>query len=372
VDPIEEWTSPPFEPVRLLGSDRIERIYARGAEDNKGQFMTLLEAVRSFIETTGGLPVSATFFVEGEEETGSPSLEPFLRENRKDLQADIALVCDTDMFDELTPAIVTRLRGLVFEEVAIIGPPVDLHSGSFGGPAVNPIKILAKIISELHDDTGKVAVPGFYDGVLAVPNAIRQQWADLNFDAKRFLANAGLKRSMGEKEYSVLEQLWGRPTLEINGIVGGYTGTGTKTIIPSQATAKISCRLVANQDPEQIRALIRTFICERAPADVVVKFNDGDGSRAVHIPESNRYLKVASLALETEWQRAPVFAGGGYSIPVVSSFQSILGIESLMIGFGLDDDATHSPNEKFDLPNFRKGIRSWIRVINALASVRKA
>jgi acetylornithine deacetylase/succinyl-diaminopimelate desuccinylase-like protein len=370
-DPLEKWQTPPFEPLRRVDPDGVERIYARGASDDKGQLMTLLEAGRAYIEATGGLPLSVTVLIEGEEESGSPSLGPFLRDNKRELQADIALVCDSDMFDDHTPAIVTRLRGLVHEEMVITGPSIDLHSGAYGGPAVNPIKVLARIIADFHDDNGRVALPGFYDDVRELSDTVLQQWSDLRFEHARFLAKVGLKKSVGEAGYSVLEQLWARPTLEINGIVGGYTGFGIKTVIPSQASAKISCRLVADQDPDRIRAILRDFVRKRLPVGVSVVFGDAGGaSPAVHVSEDNPHLAAARAALKAEWQKEPVLIGSGFSIPIVSSFQSVLGMDSLMIGFALDDDAVHSPNEKYNLGSLRKGIRSWIRVIDALAAGR--
>jgi acetylornithine deacetylase/succinyl-diaminopimelate desuccinylase-like protein len=370
-DPLEKWQTPPFEPVRRTDSDGRERIYARGASDDKGQLMTFVEASRAYVEATGGLPVTVTVLIEGEEECGSPSLGPFLDAHRGELKSDIALVCDTGMVDEATPVITTRLRGLVHEEVIITGPAVDLHSGMYGGPAINPIKVLAGIIADLTDRNGRVTIPGFYDEVRDLSPAIRRQWSDLNFDEEKFLAKVGLRRSVGEEGYSVLEQIWARPTVEINGIIGGYTGVGTKTVIPSQASAKFSFRLVADQNPERIRESFHAFVRERLPAGASVSFGPAVGaSPAVHIPESNRFLGAARQALENEWLTAPVLLGSGGSIPIVGNFQKVLGMDSLMIGFALDDDAIHSPNEKYNVESFHKGIRSWIRVLSALANER--
>lgn len=370
-DPLEKWQTPPFEPVRRTDSDGMERIYARGASDDKGQLMTFLEASRAYVETAGELPVSVTVLLEGEEECGSPSLGPFLEANLGDLAADIALVCDTGMVDGKTPVITTRLRGLVHEEVTVTGPAIDLHSGMYGGPAVNPIKVLARIIADLHDAAGRVTIPRFYDDVRDLSPEIRRQWSSLDFDARQFLAKVGLKRSVGEEGFSILEQIWARPTAEVNGIIGGYTGVGTKTVIPSQASAKFSFRLVADQKPERIRDGFRAFVRERLPDGAAVSFaTGGSASPAVHIPEANRFLGAARQALAAEWDKQPVLLGSGGSIPIVGSLQKVLGMDSLMIGFALDDDAIHSPNEKYDLASFHKGIRSWIRVISALASER--
>jgi acetylornithine deacetylase/succinyl-diaminopimelate desuccinylase-like protein len=370
-DPLEKWQTPPFEPVRRTDSDGIERIYARGASDDKGQLMTFVEASRAYVEVTGGLPVTVTVLVEGEEECGSPSLGPFLDAHRGELESDIALVCDTGMVDEATPVITTRLRGLVHEEVIVAGPAVDLHSGMYGGPAINPIKVLARIIADLTDAKGRVTIPGFYGEVRDLSPAIRRQWSDLNFDEERFLAKVGLRRSVGEEGYSVLEQIWARPTAEVNGIIGGYTGVGTKTVIPSEASAKFSFRLVADQNPDRIRDSFRAFVRERLPEGASVSFGQAVGaSPAVHVPESNRFLGAARQALADEWLKAPVLLGSGGSIPIVGNFQKVLGMDSLMIGFALDDDAIHSPNEKYNVESFHKGIRSWIRVLSALASER--
>ena len=370
-DPLEKWQTPPFEPVRRTDSDGTERIYARGASDDKGQLMTFVEASRAFVEVAGALPVSVTVLIEGEEESGSPSLGPFLDAHRSELKADIALVCDTGMVDEASPVVTTRLRGLVHEEVTVTGPSIDLHSGMYGGPAINPIKVLARIIADLTDEKGRVTIPGFYDAVRDLSPEIRRQWAALSFDEARFLAKVGLKRSVGEEGFSLLEQIWARPTAEINGIIGGYTGVGTKTVIPSQAAAKFSFRLVADQRPDRIRESFRAFVHARLPEGASVSFGEIHGaSAAVHIPEGNRFLGAARQALEAEWRKAPVLLGSGGSIPIVGSFQKVLGMDSLMIGFALDDDAIHSPNEKYNLSSFHKGIRSWIRVLSALASER--
>jgi acetylornithine deacetylase/succinyl-diaminopimelate desuccinylase-like protein len=370
-DPLEKWQTPPFEPVRRTDSDGMERIYARGASDDKGQLMTFVEASRAYVEAAGELPVSVTVLIEGEEESGSPSLGPFLDAHRGELKADIALVCDTGMVDKATPVVTTRLRGLVHEEVTVTGPSIDLHSGMYGGPAINPIKVLARIIADLTDAEGRVTLPGFYDEVRDLSPEIRRQWAALSFDERKFLEKVGLKRSAGEEGFTVLEQIWARPTAEINGIIGGYTGPGTKTVIPSQASAKFSFRLVADQNPDRIRESFRAFVDARLPEGASVSFGQIHGaSPAVHIPEGNRFLGAARQALENEWHKAPVLLGSGGSIPIVGNFQKVLGMDSLMIGFALDDDAIHSPNEKYNLLSLHKGIRSWIRVLSALASER--
>jgi acetylornithine deacetylase/succinyl-diaminopimelate desuccinylase-like protein len=265
-DPLGKWHTPPFEPQRR-NDNGIERLYGRGLADDKGQLMTFIEAFRHWLKLHGSLPIRITVLLEGEEESGSPSLVPFLAANRDELSCEVAFVCDTGLWDEKTPAIVTRLRGLMHEEITITGPSVDLHSGVYGGPAQNPIRVLAKILASLHDARSRVTVPGFYEGVEELPAAIKRQWRALEFSEKDFLLSVGLSVPVGERGRTLLEQIWSRPTLEINGIFGGYTGKGTKTVLPSEATAKISCRLVGRQNPRKIRAAIRRHVKAILPKD---------------------------------------------------------------------------------------------------------
>jgi acetylornithine deacetylase/succinyl-diaminopimelate desuccinylase-like protein len=367
-DPLDKWTTPPFDPVRRKDSDGVERIYARGAADDKGQLMTFVEAARAWVKVNGRLPVETTMLFEGEEESGSPSLVPFLKANRKALKADVALVCDTSMWDERTPAITTRLRGLVHDEVTIIGPGIDLHSGLYGGAAWNPIRVLARILADVHDKNGKIAIPGFYQGVKDLPKATREQWSQLGFSERKFLGQVGLTTPAGEAGRSVLEQLWARPTAEVNGIIAGYTGPGTKTVIPSRASAKITFRLVGKQDPVKIRKGFRDFVKARLPKGVTAKFEvSGGASPAMELAEDNPFLARAAGALKAEFGRPAVLMGSGGSIPVVGSFKDVLGMDSLLVGFGLNDDAIHSPNEKYNLSSFHHGIRSWARILANLA-----
>ena len=367
-DPLDKWTTPPFDPVRRKDSDGVERIYARGAADDKGQLMTFVEAARAWMKIHGRLPVGITVLLEGEEESGSPNLVPFLKNNRKALRHDVALVCDTNMWDENTPAITTRLRGLVHDEVTIIGPRIDLHSGHYGGAAWNPIRVLTRILSDVHDKRGKVAIPGFYDGVNELPKATREQWSKLPFSERKFLGEVGLKEPAGEAGRPVLEQIWARPTAEVNGIIGGYTGPGTKTVIPSRASAKITFRLVGQQDPAKIRKGFRKFVEARLPNGIDVEFSTlGGASPAIEVAENNPYLAKAAEALKAEFGRPAVLMGAGGSIPVVRSFKDLLGLDSLLVGFSLNDDAIHSPNEKYNLSSFHQGIRSWARILAALA-----
>jgi acetylornithine deacetylase/succinyl-diaminopimelate desuccinylase-like protein len=366
VDPLNLWRSPPFEPV-LESNPAGERIFARGASDDKGQLMTFLEACRAF-SGQGGPPCNVTVLFEGEEETGSKSLPAFLAQNAKLLKADIALVCDTGMWDRATPAITTSLRGNVLEEVILRGANRDLHSGVYGGAAVNPIHFLARILADLHDASGAVAIPGFYDGVEELPQEIADQWTALGFDAATFLGAVGLKAAAGERGRTPLEMIWSRPTAEVNGVVGGYTGEGAKTVLPAQASAKLSFRLVGKQNPERVAQSFRAFVKARLPADVTAEFIAHGASAAISLPIKNEALRRARRALEAEWGKPAALIGAGGSIPVVGAFKRDLNMDCLLIGFALEDDAIHSPNEKYERESFHKGARSWARILVALAA----
>ncbi|HEY7458700.1 MAG TPA: M20/M25/M40 family metallo-hydrolase [Xanthobacteraceae bacterium] len=366
-DPSDLWETPPFEP-RVVEANGRKQIVARGTADDKGQLMTFIEACRAFIEIEKKLPLPVTILFEGEEETGSPSLKPFLDANKAELKANVALVCDTDMWDADTPAITTMLRGLVLEEVIIHGADRDLHSGLFGGAAINPIRVLARVLADIHAADGSIAIPGFYDGVGELDPEVRKQWTELSFDECRFLGDLGLKRPAGEQGRNVLEQIWARPTCDVNGIVGGYTGEGSKTVIPARASAKVSFRLVGDQDPAAVREKFRAFVRERLPADCEAEFLSHGASPALRLPLDSPYLAKARAALADEWGRPAVLKGSGGSIPIVGAFRQDLGMDSLLVGFGLDDDRIHSPNEKYDLKSFQKGARSWARILAALAS----
>ena len=367
VDPLDLWKTPPFEPriEELPGGRKI--IVARGACDDKGQAMTFIEACRAFKAVTGKLPLDITVMIEGEEECGSRNLPDFVKANAAELKRDLALVCDTAMWNADTPSVTTSLRGLVYEEVKVICADRDLHSGLFGGAAQNPIRVLAKILAAIHDDNGHVTIPGFYDGVAELPPDILADLKALDLTAEEFLGQVGLKYSSGEKGRLVLEQTTTRPTAEFNGIVGGYTGEGAKTVIPSQASAKVSFRLVGNQDPQKVRDAFRAFVRERTPADCKVEFGNFGMAPPLQLSFTNAALDKARAALADEWGKKAVTIGAGGSIPIVADFKSVLGMDSLMVGFALDDDRVHSPNEKFDLKCFHKGIRSWARILAALA-----
>ena len=368
VDPIELWEAAPFAPaIKDLGEGR-KIITGRGAEDDKGQLMTFVEACRAWKQVHGTLPCAITVLFEGEEESGSPSLVPFLEAHAAELKADFALVCDTGMLDRETPAITTGLRGLVGEEVTIRAANRDLHSGEFGGAAANPIHILAKVLADLHDDAGQVTLSGFYDGVEETHPDVLKAWEGLGETAAGLLGGIGLSIPSGEKGRSILELVWARPTAEVNGIAGGYAGRGFKTVIAAEATAKISFRLVHKQNPDKIRTAFRRFVKARIPADCSVTFAEHGGAPATQLAFDSPMVTKAHAALTEEWSKPAVAIAMGGSIPVVGEFRTILGMDSLLVGFGLPDDRIHSPNEKYDLTSFHKGQRSWARILAALTA----
>jgi acetylornithine deacetylase/succinyl-diaminopimelate desuccinylase-like protein len=305
--------------------------------------------------------------IEGEEECGSKSLFDFVRSNAAEFKRDLALVCDTGMWSPTTPLVTTSLRGLLYEEVKVTCADRDLHSGLFGGAAANPIRVLARIIAALHDENGRVTIPGFYDGVKELPDDIKADLKALNLTPEEFLGQVRLKVPAGEKDRMLIEQISTRPTCDANGIIGGYTGEGAKTVIAAEATAKISFRLVGTQDPETIRDAFRAFVRERLPKDANAEFINHACSPALQVAYENPALAKARAALTEEWGTKAVAVGSGGSIPIVGDFKSVLGMDTLLVGFGLDDDRVHSPNEKYDLNSFHKGTRSWARIIAALA-----
>ncbi|TCU26854.1 acetylornithine deacetylase/succinyl-diaminopimelate desuccinylase-like protein [Rhizobium azibense] len=368
VDPIELWENDPFEPVvKDMGNGR-KILTGRGTADDKGQLMTFVEACRAYKEVNGALPCRVTILFEGEEESGSPSLKPFLEANAAELKADYALVCDTGMWDGQTPAIAAALRGLVGEEVVVTAADRDLHSGLFGGAAANPIHVLTAALAGLHDDTGRITLENFYEGVEETPANIKASWEKLGQTSEDFLGQVGLSVPSGEKGRSVLELTWARPTAEVNGIWGGYTGEGFKTVIAAKASAKVSFRLVGRQDPAKIRETFRNYVRSKLPADCSVEFHAHGGSPAIQLAYDSAVITKAKNALSDEWPKPAVVIGMGGSIPIVGDFQRMLGMESLLVGFGLSDDRIHSPNEKYELASYHKGIRSWVRILDALAA----
>ena len=366
VDPLSLWASDPFDP-KIEETPKGRVIRGRGASDDKGQLMTFVEACRAWQAVNGSLPCRITFLFEGEEESGSPSLIPFLEANAEELRADVALICDTGMFQDTSPAIITMLRGMAREEFTIHAATRDLHSGMYGGPAINPIRVLTRILGGLHDDQGRVVVPGFYDGAPELPDAIRAQWQNLAFDHGAFLGDVGLSHPAGEADRTPLEMIWSRPTAEINGIWGGYTGEGFKTVMPDEAHAKISFRLVGSQNPAAISRNFRDWLSAQLPPDCSVEWHELGGAAASQMQIDHPLFEKTRHALTEEWGTPASYVGCGGSIPIAGYFQSILGMESILAGFGRDDDQIHSPNEKYDMECFHKGIRSWARVLDKLS-----
>ncbi|MCQ4161927.1 dipeptidase [Roseomonas sp. GC11] len=365
-EPLELWASPPFDPVVTEGP-RGPRLVARGAVDDKGQVMTWLAALRAWNSVAGGPPVRVTVLVEGEEEIGSTHLDAVLAAEKATLTADFALISDTNMWAPGVPALTVSLRGLAYVQIDLRLGERDLHSGLFGGSAVNVLNLLTRILGELKDEEGRIRIPGFYDGVAEPTAEQRAAWDALGFDEAAFLGAQGLSVPGGEAGRSAPERLWARPTADINGIWGGYMGEGSKTVIACEGHAKLSCRLVPGQDPEKIVEGIRAFVQSRLPADAQFTLQVFGLAPGVSIPTDSPAVLAARRVLEAEFGRPAVLAGGGGSIPVVSSLKGILGLDSLLMGFGLDDDQVHSPNEKFELACLHAGTRSHARLLGELS-----
>jgi len=366
-DPLELWHSGPFDP-QLVDGPRGKRIVARGAVDDKGQVVSFLEACRAHIAVTGGLPIRLTVLLEGEEECGSPSLQQLLTQERENLAADFVYIADTNMWNPETPAITVSLRGMAAVEVTLKAASRDLHSGLYGGIALNPINALTRILGDLKDDQGGIRIPHFYDGIAPVSDTLRQSWESLGFDEAAFLGDVGLASPAGEHGQSALAQIWARPTADINGISGGYQGEGTKTVIPAQASAKLTFRLVPGQDPQAVVQNFKRFVTERLAPDAKVEFNvQGEAAGFAMRPDAP-FMRAAQAALRAEFGRPAALIGCGGSIPVVDSFKSNLGLDCLLAGFGLDDDRIHSPNEKFELSCFHRGTRAHARMLAAFAA----
>ena len=366
-EPLDLWHADPFDP-QLVDGPRGKQVVARGAVDDKGQVMMVMGAIRSWLDVTGALPVNLTVLLEGEEECGSPSLEAMLEAERGALKADFVLVADSNMWDAETPAITTSLRGLAAVELRIHGPNRDLHSGLFGGPALNPIRALTHILGDLFDENGVIRIPGFYDGISEIPPDMLASWRASGFDEKTWLSAIGLRHASGERGKSALEQNWSRPTAEINGIYGGYQGDGSKTVIPAEAGAKLTFRLVPGQDPAGVVEGFKHFVNARLLPDARAEFIVGGASAGLTVPIDAAYVRAARDALEAEFSKKPVLAGCGASIPVVEAFERQLGLKTLLVGFGLDDDCIHSPNEKFELSCFHRGMRAEARMLAAFAA----
>ena len=351
-DPYELWKTPPFEPTI-----RNERIYARGACDDKGQFYMHIKAIEAMV-ATDGLPCNVKVMIEGEEEVGSDHLGAFVKEHKEMLSGDVILISDTSIISNETPSLETGLRGLSYVEVKVTGPNRDLHSGVYGGGVANPINVLCEMIASLHDENGRITLPGFYDEVADLTDDERAELAKAPFDLEEYKRDLGIGDVMGETGYSTNERTSIRPTLDVNGIWGGYTGEGAKTVLPSTASAKISMRLVPNQTPDEITELFSKHFVSIAPAGVSVTVTPHHGGMPYVTPVDSVEFEAASKAFEEAWGKKPIPTRGGGSIPITALFEKELGIKSILMGFGLDSDALHSPNESYGLFNFYKGIET--------------
>ena len=352
-EPLELWTSPAFEPTVRDG-----RVYARGSVDDKGQLFLHIKALEAHLQVRGRLPVNVIVLAEGEEEVGSQHLAPFIEAHAEQLRCDAVVISDSAMFAPGLPSILSSLRGLAYFQIDVQGPAQDLHSGSYGGAVVNPALALAKILATLHDADGRIAIPGFYDKVGEWPAHVREQMRSLPFDDEHFRAETGAPSLAGEKGYSILEQLWTRPTCEVNGLLSGYTGEGAKTVLPAKAMAKVSCRLVPDQDPAEIEALMKAHVVRVAPAGVAVTVTHLHGGRPWRAELNGPLFDAARRALAAAFGREPVITGEGGSIPVVGDFARILGAPVLLVGFGLPGENAHAPDEWMSMENFTTGMRA--------------
>lgn len=361
-DPLEVWNTPPFEPT-TVGDD----LFCRGASDDKGQLYVHVKAVEAFKETIGAPPVNIKCIFEGEEESGSPSLEPFICEHTDLLAADVAVISDTSILGKELPSIVYALRGIAYVEVEVTGPDHDLHSGRYGGAVHNPINALCAMIARLQDENGRVTIPGFYDKVRELNPEERAELAKAPFEREEWLHEAGVKTDWGEPAYTIVERTTARPTLDVNGIWGGYIQPGTKTVLPSKAFAKISMRLVPDQEPAEITQLISNHLTKIAPPTVSVEVRDLHGGEGAIVRRDSPAMRAAFRAYAEAFGKEPVFVREGGSIPIVAAFQKVLGIETILMGFGLPDDRLHAPNEKFHTPNFYKGIETVLHFMDFLS-----
>ena len=366
-EPFELWKTPPFEP-RLEGRS----LFARGASDNKGQNLAHLKAVEAYARTGNELPCDLTFVIEGEEEVGSKSLATFLKQRRKELECEAVVISDTGIPDRKHPALTYALRGIAAFEIILHGPSRDLHSGLFGGSLENPAMALSQMLAKLRDARGRVAIPGFYDDVAALSRYERQEMARLPFKEKAYQKFLGVPALFGEKGYTAIEQRTSRPTLEINGLTSGYQGEGSKTIIPSWARAKITCRLVADQNPKTIIGLVRRHLEKLCPPTVRMELRTGHGAEPYLIAPTGPYVQAALKAVGAAFDAKPILMREGGSIPIVTDFKQILGVDTLLLGLGLPDDNAHSPNEKFDLDCFASGMRMSALLWPELASAFQA
>jgi acetylornithine deacetylase/succinyl-diaminopimelate desuccinylase-like protein len=365
-DPLDLWVSPPFEPSRREGN-----LYARGATDDKGQMLTHIKSAEAWVRTVGRLPVRLKFIIEGEEEVGSQGLEKFLVDHPERLACDCVVISDGGKFSRDIPAINYGLRGIAYFELRVIGPARDLHSGTFGGSVTNPANALARILAALVNDRGQIQVPGFYDDVVPLSDRERQEFAALPFDEAKYFADIGVSGAVGEEGYTALERRWARPTCDICGLASGYQGEGAKTVLPSKAMAKVSFRLVPNQDPHKIKTALEQWLRTVAPPGVRTELLDLHGAPGVLVPLDSPYMAAAVRAIEQAFGRPPVFTREGGSIPIVTAFSQALHADTLLLGWGQDDDNTHSPNEKFSLADFHRGIKASARLWEELGKTGK-
>ena len=365
-DPLDLWTTPPFEPTVRDGC-----LYARGATDDKGQMFTHIKSAEAWLRSVGSLPVNLKYVIEGEEEVGSRNLEDFLAANKDRLRCDVAVVSDTSQYAPGQPAITYGLRGILAVEVTLTGPCKDLHSGIFGGAVANPAVGIARLIASLHDDQGRVRIPGFYDKVIELTAAERQQFRELGFDEAGFKKELGITEVAGEAGYSTIERRWARPTCEVNGLVSGYTGVGPKTIVPSKATVKITCRLVPDQDPHALTEALHQYLKSQCPASIGFEFTSYHGCPAFVFDPNSPYIEAAAEAVREAWgvDRVRLIREGG-SIPVVQTFKDVLGVDTLLLGWGLNTDNLHSPNEHFTVADFHRGIAASARLWEKLAAMK--
>jgi acetylornithine deacetylase/succinyl-diaminopimelate desuccinylase-like protein len=361
VDPLDLWISGPFDPTIRDGE-----IFARGSVDDKGQVLMNFKGVEAHLKSEGKLPVNIKFLIEGEEEVGSANLDNFIADHKELLKADVVLISDTPMFDRGVPSICYGLRGLVYCQIDLKGSNSDLHSGSFGGTVINPNFALAQIIMALKDNDGRIQIPGFYDDVLEMTLDEKQELARLPFDEEKYRKDLAAPALFGEKGYNTLQRIWVRPTLEVNGLCGGFIGEGAKTVIPAKAMAKISMRLVPNQDPHKIARLFETYVKQIAPAATDLTVTRMHGGKAWVAPIDHPAIQAASRAFEKAFGKRPVFVREGGSIPVVATFAELLGLPSVLMGIGLPDENAHAPNEKLDLYNFQTGIAGAAHFLNEL------
>ena len=366
VDPVDLWQSPPFE-----ATIRDGEIYARGASDDKGQVFMHFKAIEAHMKAQGRLPVNIKLMIEGEEEVGSAHLDAFIHEQKAALAADVVVVSDTEMFARGVPSLCYALRGLAYLQIDVRGTTTDLHSGTYGGAVANPAFVLAQILAQMKDRGGRVKVPGFYDDVRPLSDAERAEYKKLPHNEKEYRKSIGAPKLFGESGYTTLERTTGRPTFEVNGLLSGFTGEGTKTVLPAVAMAKVSMRLVPDQDPAKIASLFEAYVKKIAPRTVEVKVTNMHGGKPWMASLDNPYVQAAGRAIEKGFGQTPVFTREGGSIPVVATFQEVLGLPSVLFGVGLPDDRIHAPNEKLDLDNFHKGIIASAFLYEEIAGVGK-